>query len=108
MNGILVPFIFAIALLSFLYGMFKYFIQNGATEDGQKKGKQLIIYSVAGFVLMVSIWGIVNLIGMGLFGTNTQPPQLPSIPTSYSGSAGNTSSGYTPGAFQTPATMNGN
>ena len=65
-NTVLVPLIFAVALLFFIYGMFKYFIQGGDSDDSREKGKQLMVYSVIGFVLMVSIWGIVNLIAGGL------------------------------------------
>lgn len=79
-NSTLVPLVFAVGLLFFLYGMFKYFIQEGASDDAREKGKQLAIWSIAGFVLMVSIWGIVNLIATGLFGTS-QPPELPGTPT---------------------------
>lgn len=79
----LVPLVFAVALLYFIWGMFLYFIKGGASPDSQKKGTQMMIWSVAGFVLMVSIWGIVNLIGSGLFGTSPQPPNLPSLPGTY-------------------------
>ena len=99
MNNILVPFVFAIALLFFIFGMFNYFIRGGASEASQEKGKQMIVYSVAGFVLMLSIWGIVNLVASGLFGTTTTPPNLPSLPGSYGGSS--TGGQYTPPAVKT-------
>lgn len=79
-NGILVPVIFALALLVFLYGMFKFFILGGSDETERNKGKQLVLWAIIGFVLMVSIWGIVNMIATGLFGT-TSPPTLPGTPT---------------------------
>ncbi len=61
-NGPLVTGIFALAFLVFLWGMFKTFILGGHDEEKQSEGKQLMMYAIAGFVLMVSIWGIVNLI----------------------------------------------
>lgn len=79
-NGTLVPLVFAVGLFFFVYGMFKYFIQEGASDESREKGKQLAIWSVVGFVLMVSIWGIVNAIATGLFGSS-QPPELPGTPT---------------------------
>jgi len=61
-NNILIPLIFGAALLMFIYGMFRYLVY-GATEDAErKKGQTLMIWGVVGFVLMVSIWVIVNLI----------------------------------------------
>lgn len=76
-NATLIPLVFALALLVFIYGMFNYFILGGASEDSREKGKQLIMWSVIGFVFMVSIWGIVNMLAGGIFPDNT-PPKMPS------------------------------
>lgn len=77
-NSTLIPLVFAAALLFFIYGMYKYFIYKGATDGVDKKaGQDLMIWAVVGFVLMVSIWGIVNLIAGGLdtgLGTNNSAP----------------------------------
>jgi hypothetical protein len=80
MNGTLVPAIFAIAFLVFLWGMFKTFILGGSDEDKQEEGKHLMMYSIAGFVIMVSLWGIVNLVasGFGFQGQNIQ--NIPNLP----------------------------
>lgn len=80
MNGTLVPAIFAIALLIFLWGMFKTFILGGADHEKQHEGQQLMMYAIAGFVIMVSIWGIVNLVarGFGFQGQNIQ--NIPNLP----------------------------
>lgn len=81
MNNVLVPLVFALAFLVFLWGMFKTFILGGGDEDKQKEGKQLMMYSIAGFVVMVSLWGIVNLLagGFGFSGERIQNvPNLPS------------------------------
>jgi hypothetical protein len=84
-NNVLVPFIFTLSLLFFIYGMYKFFIYEGAVSEVEReKGKDLMIYAVIGFVLMVSIWGIVNLVASGLFtgiGGNAPVPTLPGIPT---------------------------
>lgn len=61
-NSILVPFVFAIAFLAFLWGMFKTFILGGSDEGKQTEGKQLMMYAIIGFVVMVALWGIVNLV----------------------------------------------
>ncbi len=66
MNSVLIPAIFALAFIVFLWGMFKTFILGGGNEEKQKEGKQLIMYSLLGFVIMVSFWGIVTLIVNGL------------------------------------------
>lgn len=80
MNGTLVPLVFALAFLVFLWGMFKTFILGGGDEDKQSEGKQLMMYAIAGFVVMVSLWGIVNLLagGFGFSGKNIQ--DIPNLP----------------------------
>ena len=76
-NTILVPLVFAIAFLVFLWGMFTTFILGGSDEDKQKEGRNLMVYAIIGFVVMVAIWGIVNLvlgeIGVAGGGTVTLP-----------------------------------
>ena len=80
MNGVLVPFVFAIAFLVFIWGMFKTFILGGSDETKQSEGKQLMMYAIVGFVIMVSLWGIVNLVANG-FGFQGQTVQnIPDLP----------------------------
>jgi len=81
MNGTLVPAIFALAFLVFLWGMFKTFILGGSDEDKQKEGKQLMMYAIAGFVIMVSLWGIVNLVAQGFGFQGKQIQDIPNLPT---------------------------
>ncbi len=65
-NTMIVPTIFTIAFLVFLFGIFQTFILGASDEGKQKEGKTLMLYSIIGFVLMVSIWGIVNIFADGL------------------------------------------
>lgn len=82
MNNTLVPAIFALAFLVFLWGMFTTFILGGGDEEKQKKGKQLMMYAIAGFVIMVSLWGIVNLVARAFNFQNTETIQnIPNLPT---------------------------
>jgi len=80
-NNILIPFVFAIAFLVFIWGMFKTFILGGSDEDKQKEGKHLMMYAIAGFVIMISLWGIVNIVaqGFGFQGSSIQTPVTPSL-----------------------------
>jgi hypothetical protein len=78
-GNVLVPLVFGIAVLMFLWGVFKAFILGGSDEEKQKEGKQLMVYAIVGFVLMVALWGIVSLV-VDIFGLNPgagyQPPQV--------------------------------
>lgn len=80
-NNTLVPLVFGVALLVFIWGMFRFFILNAHTDDGKKQGKDLMIYAIVGFVLMVSIWGIVNLLANGLGFSGEQIQNIPNTPT---------------------------
>ena len=79
-DNVLIPLVFTVALLVFLYGMFNYFLVQGDNEQARDTGRRMILWSIVGFVMMVSIWGIVNIVATGLFGT-TQPPDIPGTPT---------------------------
>lgn len=65
-NDALLPVLFALALLFFVFNSFRFFILGHNESDAKEKAKQLAIYGIAAFVLLVSIWGIVNLIVYGL------------------------------------------
>lgn len=81
-NSTLIPLLFAFALLFFLWGAFNYFVRGGSDEEKRKEGTQGMIYGIIGFVLMVSVWGIVNLIAGGLgFSNNDSIQNIPNIPT---------------------------
>ena len=81
-NGTLVPLIFAVAFIVFLYGVFKTFILGGGDETKREEGRQLMLYAVIGFLLMVSIWGIVNLLANGFGLRQNDIGNLPETPGS--------------------------
>ncbi len=80
-NGVLVPLVFAIAFLVFIWGMFKAFILGGADEGKQSEGKALMFYAIIGFVVMVSLWGIVNLLASSFGLTDPTINNIPVLPT---------------------------
>lgn len=71
LNGTLVPFLFAIALLFFLINTVRYFIIGSSDPEKQSKARQLALYGIGAFVFLVSIWGIVNMFVSGLNLKNT-------------------------------------
>jgi len=82
-NGTLIPLVFAVALLVFIYGVFQYFILGGGDEGKREEGRQLMLYAIVGFVVMVSIFGIVNLIAGGLgFSDDEDIQNIPNVPIS--------------------------
>jgi hypothetical protein len=53
-----ISLLFAFAFISFLYGVFKFFFTGG--EENRTKGKQFVFWGIIGFVVLFSLWGIVN------------------------------------------------
>jgi hypothetical protein len=71
-NNVLVPVLFAIAFIVFIWGAFKTFIIGATTEEVKKEGKSLMLWGLIGFFVMVSVWGLVNiLINTVGFGNNS-------------------------------------
>jgi hypothetical protein len=71
-NNVIVPVLFAVAFIVFLYGVFETFIL-GANDDAKKgAGKNLMLWGLIGFFVMVSVWGLVNILtGTITFGNNS-------------------------------------
>ena len=82
-NGVFVPLIFTLCILVFLFGVAKAYIISGTSDTERAKGHQLILWGIIGLVIMLSVWGLVNLGAsiLGFTGAETAPP-LPKIPTS--------------------------
>jgi hypothetical protein len=73
---VLVPVLFGIAFLFFLINMMKYFVIGGANEEARAKGRKNLLYSLAAFVFLISIWSIVTLLitGIGIEETDSLCP----------------------------------
>lgn len=69
-NAILTPIaylLFAGATGYFLFGLMK-FILNQDNDTAQTEGKQHMLWGVIGIAIMVSVWGILNLINESVKG----------------------------------------
>jgi hypothetical protein len=77
-NGIIVPLIFAIAFLFFIFKIYQYFIAGGGNDEKVAEGRKFLAWSLVGFFVMFSVWGLVNIF-VSTFGFNAE--QRPDIPT---------------------------
>ena len=79
-NNVVIPLIFAVAVVVFLWGIFRgYIFKRG--EEEVKTAHQMLIWGIVGLVIMISLWGIINAVAntFGLnYYQNYQPP-LPQI-----------------------------
>ncbi len=78
-NTVAVPLVFALAFIFFIWGVFQYFIMGGANEEARDKGKQLMLYGLIGFFVMISVWGLVRIL-TGTVDLNTTNPSSSGLP----------------------------
>lgn len=73
----LIPIIIGLAVLYFLWGVLKYVIAK--SEDEQKEARNVMLMGVIVLFVMVSVWGLVNLLAdtLNLNENAPPPPQLP-------------------------------
>lgn len=77
------PLIIAAAVVYFIYGIAKY-VMSGS-DDAKAAAKDKIIYGIVGLFVMVSVWGLVNILvnTFGLDNANRAQnvqQQLPPVP----------------------------
>lgn len=77
-NSVLVPLIFALAFIVFLWGVYKAYILSHGEAAEVSEGHKLILWGVIGFVVMVSLWGMVNVVAntFNLTGINAPTPPV--------------------------------
>lgn len=80
-NYVLVPVLFAVAFIVFLYGIAKSYIFSVGNEEEVSKGHKLILWGLIGFAVMVSVWGLVNIVvntfGLAGYGAPRPPVSYP-------------------------------
>ena len=81
---LVIPLIFAVAVVMFIWGVVQYVIHDD--EEAKKdKGKQFMVWGIIALTVMISVWGLVGIVGR-TFGLNTSvlPQVSPSAGTSSS------------------------
>jgi succinate dehydrogenase/fumarate reductase cytochrome b subunit len=99
----LIPFILGLAFLFFIINVVRYFIFEGATEEGREKAKNLALYSVLAFVFILTFWGIVNMLTSSTGLEGQKSPQFDYVEENPSGSSPSRASAPSP-APSGPAT----
>ena len=73
-NKSVIPIIFALAVAMFVWGVVQYVI-NDSEEAKKQKGQQFMIWGIIALAVMVSVWGLVKILGT-TFGIEYAIPQL--------------------------------
>jgi len=74
LNNAVIPLLLGIGFLIFVINAIRFFVLGSTNEQGRENAKKLAIYSIAAFVLVITFWGIINVINFGLgFGGKKSP-----------------------------------
>jgi len=68
-NDSVIPLVFALAVVMFIWGVVQYVI-NSDEEAKKEKGKQYMIWGIVALTVMISVWGLVAILG-ATFGLDT-------------------------------------
>lgn len=60
--GIITPVIVALALLGFFWGLAMYVLNFSGDDKDKKKGRDMMVYGTLVLFVMVSVWGIVQIL----------------------------------------------
>lgn len=67
-NFSLFPLLLAIIVIYFTWKMIDTFVINASNEQARSSGKRVIAITLIVMVVMMSIWGIVNILSSSIFG----------------------------------------
>ncbi len=68
-SNTLIPLLFALAIVIFLWGVTQ-FIMNSGEEAKRTQGKQFMIWGIIALTVMIGVWSLVGILGNS-FGVNT-------------------------------------
>ena len=74
----LVPVLIGVALVVFIWGVIRY-VTAGESDEKKVAARGIMIYGIIGLFVIVSIWGLVEILQniTGATGTTVIPPTLP-------------------------------
>ncbi|MFA6476653.1 MAG: pilin, partial [Candidatus Paceibacterota bacterium] len=62
-NNAVIPLMFALATAMFVWGVINFFIINADEEAKKAQGRQFMIWGVIALAVMLSVWGLVDILG---------------------------------------------
>ena len=78
----LIPIIIVLGVVYFIWGVVQYVISSD--EEAKKSGKNRMIYGIIGLVVIVGLWGLVNMVastfGLNNTNVNVTAPCVPGTP----------------------------
>ncbi len=81
----IIPILISIAVLIFLFGVITYLV--GSKSESKSDGAKYMVWGIISIFVMVSVWGLVGLVGSTIFGTSygtagstTAAPVITTVP----------------------------
>jgi len=62
-NDSIIPLIFALATVMFVWGVVNFFVLNADEEKKREQGKQFMLWGIIALAVMLSVWGLVGILG---------------------------------------------
>lgn len=78
-NNALVPLLIAVAFIVFLFGVYKYFIAGAEKDTEREEGRKFVLYGIIGFVIILSVWGLVAIVKNTFNLTTSSNPTPPTF-----------------------------
>jgi len=75
--NVLVPLLIVLAVVYFIWGVIKYVVSSD--EEDKSKARSMIIYGIIGLVVIIGMWGIVNML-INTLGVNNNSITTPVLP----------------------------
>lgn len=70
--------IVGLCIVSFVWGIYKHFIKGGDSPEDRMKGTQYVLYSTVALFVILSFWGLVNILTNTFFPTQENYLDAPS------------------------------
>ena len=79
LGGRIMPLLILLALVFFLFGIFRLFFYKTGEADN-KKNRDFVLWGIVALFVMVSVWGLVNVLKTTLNLDNVNIPPPPAVP----------------------------
>ena len=77
LNNLLVEVFIGVALVVFLWGVFRYIYSAGDTHE-KSNGREVMVWGIIALVVLICVWGIVVLVKNSLLGGASGARSTPS------------------------------
>ena len=85
----LIPFLVVVAVFIIIWGAFQFVVSAGDPEK-RKEGRDKILWGIVGVVVMLTVWGLVNIL-RNTFDISDDTPVIPTLPRVGGGGGGGAS-----------------